>query len=100
MSQMPLSVDFRLFSPQRASLLGAEAVVQPVDDRFACPTAREDKRMADMNCIPICPKSPQRAQHSPGSMPSVNVTAGGCFKVFPETCEKIAKRLRRLAGGE
>jgi len=64
---------------------------------LACPTTREDKRMARVNCIPICPKSPRRAQHSPGSMPSVNAIAGECFESL-ETREKIASGLRRLEG--
>ena len=88
-SQRLLSTDF---SPHRTNFLGAEAV----DDMFACPTTREDKRTAPVNCIPICPKSPWRAQHSPGFMPSVNVTAGECLAFSSEPHEEIANGLRRL----
>src|SRR6266702_7101089 len=60
------------FSPQRTRPLGAEAV----DDMFVCPTVRADTRMALASCMPSCPESPWKAQHCPGSIPSVNAAAG------------------------
>jgi len=66
------------------------------EDTFACLTTREDKRMGHVNCIPICPKFPWRAQHSPGSMPSDNATVGEFFEFSLESCENIANRLRTL----